>query len=312
VKFSIVITTYNRVEFLKRAIACSLNQTVPCEVVVVDDASTDDTENYVRSLGDQVVYHRNAQNLNHAGSVNAGVNVATGDWIKFLDDDDYLDPTCIEKMQAAIARHPQAVICSCQAIQVNQAGQELKRTQGFGTAEAYYIPQEAIHYAMLLDLCPFGTPVQVAVQRVAFLKTRGWDTRMTTNYDDIDAWVRIAEYGDALFLNDYLAYRTLWEGGFEQRKTLQYRLNLNISIKQRIYQRISAAYQAQCPDLSTIESYLHLHWGLVALKQRKWLTTAALSFPAALNPQAWQLLKQIRQERQQPSSQFLIPRTPLS
>nr|WP_228038041.1 glycosyltransferase [Nodosilinea sp. LEGE 06152] len=65
-KFSLVITTYNRLELLKRAIACGLNQTVPCEVVVADDASTDGTEEYVRSLGDRVVYHRNAQNLNHA------------------------------------------------------------------------------------------------------------------------------------------------------------------------------------------------------------------------------------------------------
>ncbi len=47
-KFSLVITTYNRLELLKRAIACGLNQTVPCEVVVADDASTDGTEEYVR------------------------------------------------------------------------------------------------------------------------------------------------------------------------------------------------------------------------------------------------------------------------
>ena len=56
ISFSIVITTYNRVELLKRAIATALSQTVPCEVIVVDNASTDGTQAYVESLGDRVVY----------------------------------------------------------------------------------------------------------------------------------------------------------------------------------------------------------------------------------------------------------------
>ncbi|HEY9889271.1 MAG TPA: glycosyltransferase family 2 protein, partial [Candidatus Obscuribacterales bacterium] len=153
-KFSIVITTYNRLELLKRAIASALGQTVPCEVVVVDDASTDGTEAYVQTLGDRVIYHRNARNLNHAGSVNAGVSVATGDWVKFLDDDDYLAPDCIEKMLGAIARHPQAVLCSCRAIQVDEHGHELRRTGTVGPGAAFYIPQAAIHYGMLLDQTP--------------------------------------------------------------------------------------------------------------------------------------------------------------
>ncbi|HBK23544.1 MAG TPA: glycosyl transferase, partial [Planktothrix sp. UBA10369] len=47
-KFSIVITTYNRIALLKRAIDSALKQTIPCEVVVADDASSDQTEDYVR------------------------------------------------------------------------------------------------------------------------------------------------------------------------------------------------------------------------------------------------------------------------
>ncbi len=114
-QFTIVITTYNRVELLKRAIASALAQTLPAQVVVVDNASTDGTRAYVESLGDAVVYHRNSKNTNHAGAVNAGVERATGQWIKLLDDDDYLAPACLDVLAAAIAQRPQAVICSCQA-----------------------------------------------------------------------------------------------------------------------------------------------------------------------------------------------------
>ncbi len=307
-KFSVVITTYNRLGLLKRAIASALNQTQPCEVVVVDDASTDGTEAYMRSLGDRVVYHRNRQNLNHAGSVNAGVAVATGNWIKLLDDDDYLADNCIETMAAAISRHPQAVICSCQAAQVDEAGTELKRTAATGPGKAFYIPQGAVHYGMLLDQVPFGTPVQVAVSRDAFLKTGGWDINMTTNYDDIDSWVRVVEHGDALFINECLSYRTVWPGGFEQRMNLKNRLKLNITIKERISERVSTDYRPQCPSMQAMSNYLHLHWGLVALKQRKLSTAVSLCLPAALSPKAWKLLVQARALRKDAAAQTLIPK----
>ena len=312
-KFSIVITTYNRLEFLKRAIASALNQTVPCEVVVVDDASTDDTEAYVRSLGNPVIYHRNATNLNHAGSVNAGVEVSTGDWIKFLDDDDYLAEDCVEKMGQAIAQHPQAVLCSCRSIQVDEHGHELRRTGAVGPGQMFYVPQAAIHYGMLLEQTPIGTPVQVAAQRQAFLKAGGWDITMTTNYDDIDAWVRIAAYGDALFLNDHLAYRTLWSGGFEQRKNFKGRAELNVIIKERIYSHIPAeeAQQSNYPSIDIISQYVYLHWGLVALSQRKLSMASALLFPVCLKLAPWRLLWQIRRTRRH-AEQTLVPKLPIA
>lgn len=309
-KFSIVITTYNRLELLKRAIASSLDQTVPCEVVVVDNASSDGTEAYVQSLGDQVVYRRNPENLKHSGSVNAGVEVASGDWIKFLDDDDYLANNCIERMMTVIDQHPQAVLCSCQAAQVDEQGQELRRTPATGPGTAFYIPQTAIHYGMLMDQIPFGTPVQVAARRDAFRKTGGWDLTMT-NYDDIDSWIRIAEYGDAIFINECLAYRTVWSGGYDQKMPLSDRMALNITIKERIHQRVSAAYRDRLPSMATIDQYLHLYWGLVALKQKQFSTALALMAPGAFSPKAWQLLAQTRKLRAGQAGEELVPKTVL-
>ena len=111
--FSIVITTYNRLELLKRAIATALDQTIPCQVIVVDNASTDGTQSYVeglikelKELGDRLIYHRNPTNTNHSGAVNAGVDLATGSWIKLVADDDYLAPTCIAPMTRALSSIP--------------------------------------------------------------------------------------------------------------------------------------------------------------------------------------------------------------
>ncbi len=302
VPFSIVITTYNRLDLLKRAIRSALDQTTPCEIVVADNASTDGTQQYLETLKEtlegQILYVRNASNLGHAGAVNAGVEAASGQWIKLVDDDDYLAPHCVEVMSQAIELRPEAVICSCQAAQVDTTGNELSRTAPTGPGDIFYIPQADIHYGMLLETVPFGTPIQVAVRRDAFLKSGGWDTTMTS-CDDIDSWIRVAEHGDALFINQCLAYRTVWPGGYDQKISIQRRLETNILMKDRIYPKVSQQHQPHLPKLETIHQYLHLHWAIVALKQKQLKATAALGFPAMLSPAAWQLLKQAVDFRKQ-------------
>ncbi|WGV25080.1 glycosyltransferase family 2 protein [Halotia branconii] len=289
-KFSVVITTYNRLDLLCRAIDSALNQTIPCEVVVADDCSSEDTETYIRSLGESVVYHRNEVNKGHAATVNAGVQKASGDWIKFLDDDDYLDSKCIEQMAKAIALCPEAVICSCIAAQVNADEVELSRTPQVGSGLACYIPQADIHYGMLLEVVPFGTPVQVACQREAFCKTGGWDSQLDANCDDIDSWIRIAQFGEAIFINQCLAYRTIWPGAYNQKFSLSQRLETNILMKEKIYALIAEKHRSHVPAFEDIKNYLKLHWILVALKQKNLQSFVSMLDKSLFSPFAWRLL----------------------
>lgn len=304
-KFSVVITTYNRLDLLRRAINSALCQTILCEVVVADDCSSDDTQNYVESLrkeltlnGDfRLIYHRNSANLGHAATINAGVGKSSGDWIKFLDDDDYLAHNCLEEMAKAIAIQQEydnsprasAAICSCIAAQVDNNGVELERTPQLGPGLAYYIPQADIHYAMLLEVLPFGTPVQVACSRQAFVQADGWDVGMTS-CDDIDSWVRIAQFGDAIFVNQCLAYRTVWAGGYDQKIAFKQRLDTNILMKEKIYDLIDAKHRSRLPALQDVRNYLKLHWTLVALKNRNINSVVKMVDFSVLSLKAWWLL----------------------
>lgn len=297
-EFSVVITTYNRLNLLQRAIESALNQTLECEVVVVDDCSSDGTKEYVESLvaklpgnhDSPLVYLRNQTNMGHAAAVNAGVLKAKGSWIKFLDDDDYIAPNCLEEMAKAISLRPQGVICSCVAAQVNTEQIELSRTPKLGPGLAFYIPQVDVHYGMLLELLPFGTPVQVACQRNAFLKTGGWDTNLNTNCDDIDSWIQIAQFGDAIFLNQCLAYRTVWPGAYNQKLSLSRRLATNILMKEKIYALVDKQHHPNIPHLDDIRNYLKLHWILVALKQKNIKAFINMLEPSVFSPATWQLL----------------------
>ncbi|MCJ8279448.1 MAG: glycosyltransferase [Rivularia sp. ALOHA_DT_140] len=296
-KFSVVITTYNRLDLLKRAINSALLQTVECEVIVADDCSSDGTAEYVKSFTGQLepdqqqrlIYLCNTVNSGHAATVNAGIARASGEWIKFLDDDDYLAPNCLEEMLHAIALCKNAVIVSCIAAQVLESEVEVSRTPTLGPGKAFYIPQADIHFGMLLERLPFGTPVQVACTREAFLKSGGWDIKLT-GCDDIDSWIRIAQFGDAIFLNECLAYRTIWSGGYDQKIFLKKRLNTNISMKQKIYALVDEKHRSQIPAFDDIKNYLKLHWAIVALKQKKVKNFLKLADTSVLSLTAWRLL----------------------
>lgn len=302
VKFSVVITTFNRWQLLERAIFSALQQTIPCEVIVVDDASNDGTEKQIKELlvtySERLVYYRLPKNLGHSAAVNQGVKLAMGDWIKLVDDDDYLAINCLEELSNIISHYSQAVIRSMQAFQVDESGQEISRTRKVGQEPVVYIKQEDIHYGMLLELVPFGTPIQVSFRRDVFLETKGWDSQLDTNYDDIDSWIKIAKFGDAIFINHCLGYRTVWAGGLNQKFSIVDRLKVNIWMKARIYQLVSPKYKSQLPSLDTIQTYLRLHWGLVALKQKQFSTAFSLLFPALFSPRAWQLLWGRKQQGQ--------------
>jgi glycosyltransferase involved in cell wall biosynthesis len=289
VEFSIIVTTYNRLALLKRALASSLAQTSACEIIIVDDASEDGTREYLKGLGGKVKFHSNQFNAGHSACVNAGVNLATGDWIKLLDDDDYLAPTCVETMVQAISTYPQGVICSCQAVQVNLEGLEIAQTKGFSSEKLTLIRQEDIHYRMLIEHLPFGTPAQVGFRKDAFLESGGWDSSFDLDYDDIDSWVRIAQFGDAILINQCLAYRTIWRGGYNQKFSLAERLAGNMIIKEKIYALVHEKYREYLPSMSDIRNYLKLYWGLVAIKNNQGLTGIKIAFPAMLSFSAWKL-----------------------
>lgn len=102
--FSVIIPTYNRAKLLPRAIRSVLDQTFKdFELIIVDDASTDDTEAVAAAFDDEkIVYVRRDKNGGNACAKNAGILRANGKYIAFLDDDDEYLPTYLAKMFDAL------------------------------------------------------------------------------------------------------------------------------------------------------------------------------------------------------------------
>jgi hypothetical protein len=90
-KFTIGIPTYNRAGFLGRALESALDQTWhDVEVLVSDNASTDETAEVVRTYGDRVRYHRNPENLGMWPNFVRVAELAGGEYFGWLQDDDLI------------------------------------------------------------------------------------------------------------------------------------------------------------------------------------------------------------------------------
>jgi glycosyltransferase involved in cell wall biosynthesis len=96
---SVIIPTYNRAHLINRAIRSVLNQTYPhFELIVVDDGSTDNTEEVVKGFQDsRIVYLRHDTNRGGSAARNTGIKAARGEYIAFQDSDDEWMPTKLEK-----------------------------------------------------------------------------------------------------------------------------------------------------------------------------------------------------------------------
>ena len=97
-KVSVIILTYNRSALLRRAVQSVLNQTFgDFEVIVVDDASVDDTKDVIKDMTDKRIrYLPHEQNMGEGRARNTGVANAQGEYIAFLDDDDEWLPEKLE------------------------------------------------------------------------------------------------------------------------------------------------------------------------------------------------------------------------
>lgn len=104
--FSIITATYNRAYLLPRAVNSVLNQTYQnFELIIVDDGSTDNTENVCRSFSDhRIRYHKQTPNRGVLAARNKAFDLATGDYVAILDDDDELVPQALETALAEFRR----------------------------------------------------------------------------------------------------------------------------------------------------------------------------------------------------------------
>lgn len=138
---SVVIATRNRPEMLREAVASALAQDHPgpLEVIVVHDQSPVDSTLEMRTDDRQVSVVSNSRSPGLAGARNCGIEVSSGDYVAFCDDDDYWAPSRVREQLELMRRFPKAGLATC-GIRVEYADESFERV----------LPREQITFEELL------------------------------------------------------------------------------------------------------------------------------------------------------------------
>jgi glycosyltransferase involved in cell wall biosynthesis len=183
-KISVVIPAYNAAPWIGRAIQSVLDQTVRvAEIIVVDDESRDNTGAVVTGFADRVRYICQS-NGGPAKARNTGVCSSSGDWLAFLDADDWWGPTKIERQIAALQANPNAILAYTSLNLVKDSGQSEVREAP--PAEKLW---PALRYSNPIS------PSSVLLKRSAFDVIGGFDERHRGT-EDWEAWVRLHWVGE--------------------------------------------------------------------------------------------------------------------
>ena len=125
-KISIVIPAYNTEKYIKKCLDSIINQTYKNkEIIIIDDASTDNTLLEIEKYHDNacVKIIKNKENKGQAYSRNKAIKIASGDYIGFIDSDDFIEPDMLEKLYSK-AKENNLDIAMCKiATYDNQTGE---------------------------------------------------------------------------------------------------------------------------------------------------------------------------------------------
>jgi glycosyltransferase involved in cell wall biosynthesis len=204
---SVVIPTYNYAGYLGRAIESVLGQTFDdFELLVLDDASTDDTESLVASYESEprFRFRRNERNVGLFANFNAGAAWASGKYLKFVCADDWLDPRFLERTASALESQPDAVLATTANYLADEKGQLTGRQYAPFGASRTVSPGEAT-VAMADWLNVVGMPTNVLMRRDAFVEVGGFDARFAPAAD-IHLYLKLFQHGGVAWIDEPLAY----------------------------------------------------------------------------------------------------------
>ena len=199
--FSIVLPCHNREQFLPSSIGSVIKQTYQdWELVVVDDGSTDNTQNVVKSFNDPRIKYVYQNNSERSAARNKGIDNASGTWICFLDSDDEYQPEHLQELVKFIEVHKPLPGLIATGL-ITREGQTIKH-------KAFLELQKNI----LEEIgSKFLIPSQVCVHR-SILENVRFYVRFRL-WEDTHLWLRIAAQYPVYQMEEYTVIQHIHEQG---------------------------------------------------------------------------------------------------
>jgi len=181
---SIIIPVFNGEKTIKETIESVLNQIVTdFELLVINDGSQDGTVGIVESIQDSRIKVFSYPNAGPSTSRNRGIDLATGEYISFIDADDLWTPDKLKAQFKALQENPKAAVAYSWTNWIDESGQLLGK--GSHNTEQ----GEVFAKLLLNDFVANGS--NVLIRRSALLEVGGFDPSVR-HAEDWDLWLRLA------------------------------------------------------------------------------------------------------------------------
>jgi glycosyltransferase involved in cell wall biosynthesis len=198
--FSIVIPVYNKENFVGKTLKSVLDQTfADFEIIIINDGSTDNSEKVIQSIEDKRIHYFSKKNEGVAITRNFGIEKSNGDFICFLDADDYWYPEFLETMKSAIAKFPGQKVFSC-AIEIGAQNKIFPANYSIGKKSHFEIVD---FFEASQKECVLWTSGAVFHKSV-FDTVGRFDTKIKKG-EDTELWIRIGLQYPIVFIWEILA-----------------------------------------------------------------------------------------------------------
>jgi len=204
-KVSVIIPTYNRAKTLERALKSVLAQTYrPIEIIVVNDGSTDDTDEVVEKFkgrkGVELKYIKQRQ-LERVVARNRGIEASTGEYICFLDDDDEFCPEKFARQVSCFKAHPEVdcLFTNCH-LTIDGKGKRLFRKSLAEEGMKNHTQKEIVRRLCMGNIIPI---INIMIKAAALKKDRFREDLLT--HEDYELWLRLASKHRFDFIDDPLS-----------------------------------------------------------------------------------------------------------
>jgi glycosyltransferase involved in cell wall biosynthesis len=187
-QFSVIITCHNQALFIHDAVKSALNQGFKArEIIVVDDASSDDSVEILKSFGNSILLICAPKNIGANPARNLGASAAVGDYLVFLDGDDLLSPWALNTYKALISASQAKILLSRLFFFEGTPPPKTVQTPGEITFVEYenLIQKDRMHRA---------SASAMVINRATFQKAGGW-TEGLFHLDDLDMMMKLGVSG---------------------------------------------------------------------------------------------------------------------
>lgn len=209
-KLSVVMTSYNYGAFIGAALDAIFEQSYqPDEVIIVDDASTDNSVQIIQSFARRFPTVRLLQNERNLGAVitaNRGLQAATGEYVYAAGADDRILPGFFARSMALLAQHPTAALsCGDTMLTYDDSPTEIAAAAGFGTAEGFIAPSALVQTLRRNNVHIWGNTV--IMKRQILVETGSWMPELCSDADRFIVWASSFRYGLCYLPEPLASYR---------------------------------------------------------------------------------------------------------